>query len=76
MYLIRQPIVILARNKPILPDPLDATVAEHPTGEAEDSKKDGGQVGDTGFHRAPSIRAVRDKENIQSDITYFQGRRL
>src|ERR1039457_7394447 len=30
--------------QPILPDPLDATVAEHPTGEAEDSKKNGSQV--------------------------------
>jgi hypothetical protein len=29
-----------------------------------------------GFHWDPSHRAALDREKIQTDITYFQGRRL
>ncbi len=53
----------------VLPDPLDATVAEHPAGEAEDSKEDGGQVGDPGFHRGSPHWAAWDREKIQENMT-------
>jgi len=53
----------------VLADPLDATVAEHPTGEAEDGNEDGGQVGDAGFHWGPSRGAGQVGEMIQSDMT-------
>jgi hypothetical protein len=57
------------RWQAVLPDPLDATIAEHPTGEAEDCKKDRGQVGDAGFHGDPPRRGVRVREKIQPDMT-------
>lgn len=59
----------LLGRQAVLSDPLDATVAEHPEGEAEDSKEHGSQVGDAGFHRGSSHRAARDREKIQENIT-------
>jgi hypothetical protein len=58
----------LGWRQAVLPDPLDATVAEHPAGESKNSKEDGGQVGDAGFHRDSSRRVVRDGEKLQENM--------
>jgi hypothetical protein len=64
----------LVGRQAVLPDPLDATVAQHPAGEAGDSESDGGQIGNAGFHRDHSRWAVLDKDKFQSDMTLFQGK--